>query len=584
MTEKLQLKQQAGGNAVGKFKLIPLGLIEPDPDNTRRDARRSDIKGLAASVSRHGVLQPILVREIKGAAENGAKYRIVAGERRFRAALAAGLAEIPAAVKSLDEAEALSVQLVENLQREEVHPLDEADGFLRMREEMRLDLRGIADRVGKDTRYVARRLALTKLIAEAREDFKKERITLAHALEICRLGPDIQPHALAACFETKSVFDEESQVYRQAPDRERPALHARYLTEWIRHHVHLNLSQAPFRLDDARLREDGLTCLSCPERSGFNRALFSDLKETDTCLNPPCFQGKLRAFLRLRKEELEAKAGRSVAFISSYYGTPAEGEALSRGDYHPVEKKADRCPSAERAIVADGPTVGQVEWVCRTPECPEHLGRVPEYRRHAGGDGSARPASAADRNVRKQELFDIKVDEEVRKRVMREAFKTYSWPLDRTHLNEVAKEFFGRVPSEHRRTIAEVLGWEREEAEKLHHNAEAVREKVAGFGDDELGRFLMLLSFAHLGANHHGHRRVDQTEVVRLSAERGVNHALIDAEVRLERCPKKYKAAHQSYLSAVKAGRPARLPAVHERAPQAAQQQPPATEAVRQAA
>jgi ParB family transcriptional regulator, chromosome partitioning protein len=230
MTEKLQAKQQSGGASAGRFKLIPLALIEPAPDNTRRDARRSDIKGLSQSIRRHGVLQPILVRELKDAAD-GIKYRIVAGERRYRAALAAGLEEIPAAVKTFDEAEALSVQLVENLQREAVHPLDEADGFLRLKEEMQLDLRGIAERVGKDARYVARRLALTNLIAEAREDFRKERLTLAHALEICRLGPAIQPHALAACFETKSVFDEESQVYRQAPDKERPALHARHLTE-----------------------------------------------------------------------------------------------------------------------------------------------------------------------------------------------------------------------------------------------------------------------------------------------------------------------------------------------------------------
>jgi ParB/RepB/Spo0J family partition protein len=577
MTEKLQLKQKVGGNAAGRFKLIPLGLIEPDPDNTRRDARRSDIKGLAASVSRHGVLQPILVRELKDAA-NGIKYRIVAGERRYRAALAAGLAEIPAAVKSFDEAEALSVQLVENLQRAEIHPLDEADGFLRLKEEMKLDLRGIAERVGKDARYVARRLALTNLIPEAREDFRRERITLAHALEICRLGAGMQAAALEACFEVKPVFDEEAQAYRHVPDKERPALHARYLTEWIRTHVHLSLSEAPFPLDDMRLRADGLACLACPERTGHDRTLFADVRDGDRCLNPPCFQGKLRRFLDLRKEELEAKGGRTVAFISSHWGVPAEmSDVVTRGDYHLIEKKSDRCRSAEQAVFVDGPSTGQARWVCRAEDCADHFGRAPEYRGHSG-NGSARPASPTDRNARKQELFDIKVDEEVRKRVFREAVQTYSWPLDRTHFNEVAKEFFGRIPAEHRGTIAEVLGWEKEEAERLRHSEEAVREKVAGFSDDELARFLMLCSFAHYGANHHGHRRADQTEVVRLSAERSVNHTIIDATVRLDGCPKKYRSAHQTYLSAVKAGRPARLPVVHERAPQ------PDPEIVRQAA
>jgi ParB family transcriptional regulator, chromosome partitioning protein len=271
------------GGGAAALRLIPLAEIEPSPRNTRRRADAAGLKALAESVRRQGVLQPILVREIK-ATGGGAKYQVVAGERRLRAAREAGLKAIPAQVRRMDEAEALGAQIVENLQREDVHPLDEADGYLRMKDEMKLSVRDIAARVAKDARYVARRLALTNLIAPARDDFRKERITLAHALEICRLAPEIQAHALAACYEATTVYDKGADAYENKPDKTRPARHVRYLLDWLARHVHLNLSRAPFKLDDERLREDGLACMGCPERSGFDRALFSDIRDADTCM------------------------------------------------------------------------------------------------------------------------------------------------------------------------------------------------------------------------------------------------------------------------------------------------------------
>jgi hypothetical protein len=163
-------------------------------------------------------------------------------------------------------------------------------------------------------------------------------------------------------------------------------------------------------------------------------------------------------------------------------------------------------------------------------------------------------------------LLPYKVDEEVRKRVMREAVKTYAWPLDRPHLSEAAKEFFRRLPAEHQRTVGEVLGWDEGETTRLRHDEAATLAKIAALGDDSLARFLMLCSFAHRGANRDGRRRVDQGAVGSLSRERGVNHALIDATVRAELCPQKYRSAHRAYLEAVREGRAADKPVVYERA------------------
>lgn len=549
----------------GKLKSVPLDQIEPPPNNTRKQINSAKLKGLTASIRQQGVLQPILLREIKAANGTSAKYQIIAGERRFHAAKEAGLKEIPANIRTMDEAQALGANLTENLQREDVHPLDEADGLLRMKEELKLELRDIAQRVAKDARYVARRLSLTNLIEEAREDFRKEHITLAHALEICRLMPEIQPHALAACYESTTVFNRKEKTHEQVPDKNRPARHVRYLQEWIARNVHLNLQQAPFKLDDARLREDGLTCLNCPQRTGHNKTLFADIKNGDICLDPICYQRKLKSFVQLRKAELEDKNNKPVVLISTYYGGNTEDEGvIGRDQFEIVERKADRCEFAEQAVCANGNELGQVKWICREKSCKDHLGRIPEYHSYSTHTTS-RTTSPEAHYKRKQELFDIKVDEVVRKRVMQEAIKTYSWPLDRAHLDEAIKEFFRRIPAEHQKTIGEVFGWEEKEADKLRFDEKALLRALAQFDEHRLAQFLMLCSFAHYGANQYKSNQVDQRAVVKLSQERGINHALIDAEVRVELCAKKYKPAHQAYLEAVQNGRAAKKPVVYEK-------------------
>jgi len=549
----------------GKQKAVPLTQIELPASNTRKQMNAAKFKGLVASVKEHGVLQPILLRQLSGT--NGhAHYQIIAGERRFRAAQEAGLTEIPANIRALNDAQTLSANLTENLQREDIHPLDEAAGFLRMKTELNLDLRAIAQRVAKDVRYVARRMALNDLIPEACADLRKELITLAHALEICRLTSEIQPHALAACYETKYGFNRQTHEQDNQPDKTKPVRHVRYLQQWIAENVLLNLEQAPFPTDDTRLREDGLTCLNCPKRSGCNKTLFADIKHADTCLDPLCYQQKTRAFLQLKRAELEAKQGKPAALVSLYYSGDTEApDVVMRRHFEPIERKADRCEFAEPAVCVDRQHFGQTKWICREATCKDHMGRGPQVRSH--GIGKAAHGTPNEKHqARKQELFDIKVDEVVRKRVMMEALKSFAWPLDRAHLNEAIKEFFSRIPGEHQKTIGEVLGMEAKAAERLRLNETALLNQLADWNEDQLAQFLMLCSFAHYGANREKHHRVSQKDVVRLSKDFSVNHTLIDAEVRAELCAKKYKDTHLAYLAAVSSGETPPKPVVYQEA------------------
>jgi ParB family chromosome partitioning protein len=565
---RTQANTKQGGDRSGNadaLRMIALKLIDPPPTNTRTIFKKDSLAELTLSVKQNGIIQPILVRPV------GKRFQIVAGERRFKAANQAGLKEIPASVKNLSDEEALDAQLIENLQREDVHPLEEAEGFLRMKNVSKLEIPEIAQRVAKDQRYVARRLALTDLIEEAREDFRNDLITLAHALEICVLSPNLQPFALAACYERNSVWSQKEQTYTHRPDKEKPARHVKFLQAWIEQNIHLNLKKAPFRLDDTRLREDGLTCIECPQRSGFNKTLFADIKNADTCLNPMCFQAKIQTLVQVTMAEIKKKSGKPAAYVSPCYSPNRAKGSIGKSDYQQIERRADRCEFAEQAVYAEGEEVGRVIWICRERTCKDHMGRVGASHSSSTASTSSSNSQGGDspekRNKRKQEIFDIKVDEIVRKRVMKEALETYKWPLERAHLNEVVKEFFRRIASDDQRTICEVFGWSDDLASKLRYDQPAVLREIAKLDDSRLSQFMMLCSFAHYGANQYKHNQVDQKPVVQLSRERKVNHALIDAQVRVELCAKKYKATHQAYLDAVTEGKAAKKPVVFEQQP-----------------
>lgn len=555
--------------AIGLSQLIPLVQIEPDPNNVRQHLDKAKLKELTDSIREKGVMQPILLRPHPSEANSPVRYRIIAGERRYRASEAAGLAEIPAIIWQVAEGEVLDLQLIENLQREDVHPLDEALGFQRMKEGLQLDVKTLAARLGKDVRYIARRLALTELILEARKDFRQEKITLGHALEICRLAPELQTEALAACFERTVVWDEEQGQNVSTPDKERPARHVRYLQEWIVQNVQLSLTDAPFQLDDPALHADGLTCLDCPQRSGYNKTLFADIKDKDTCLNPPCYQNKLRTFVQLQKTALEAKTGKPVPYFSVHYGHRYEAkEILSRDAYQLLPKRADRCRFAEQAIGIDGAELGRIQWICAERTCTEHWQRANGTpATHASGNGKA-SSQPPDRERRRQEIFEIRVEEETRQRVMKEALATYTWPLERAQLNSIADEFFRRILPSDQKTICQVLGWEADKTRTLRYTPAQLWERLTQMDDVGLTQFLMLCSFAHYGANPARTHQVSQAAVVNLSQERGLNHTLIDAQVRLDLCPKKYRARHQDYLAAIKQGRSVSKPTITGRSPQ----------------
>jgi ParB family chromosome partitioning protein len=164
-------------------KVIPVDRIESNPEQPRLAFDETTLQELASSIREHGVLQPILVRPI---GEN--HFQLIAGERRWRASKLAGMASIPALVEDIDDSTALEISIIENLQREDISPLDEAAMYDRMIREHGYSIRRLADKLGKDKGYLENRLRLADAPSEVRELVSLRKDTLSHAYELMKVA------------------------------------------------------------------------------------------------------------------------------------------------------------------------------------------------------------------------------------------------------------------------------------------------------------------------------------------------------------------------------------------------------------
>jgi ParB/RepB/Spo0J family partition protein len=179
------------------YQELPLERLVASANNPRRVFDEAAQADLVASIRARGILTPLIARPVNG------HFEIIAGERRYRAAREIGLATVPVIIRDVDDAAALEDATVENLQRADIHPLDEADSYRAL---MALDPaytpEAIAAKVGKAASYVYQRLKLADLVPTVKTAFLADAITAGHATLIARLAPEQQPAALEACFET----------------------------------------------------------------------------------------------------------------------------------------------------------------------------------------------------------------------------------------------------------------------------------------------------------------------------------------------------------------------------------------------
>lgn len=352
-----------------EYRDLPLALLTESTTNPRQRFDEDGLKELAESIRAHGILSPLLVRP-----KNERSFEIVFGARRYRAAQMAEAATAPVRIKSMTDAEALEAQLVENLQRTDVHPMEEAQGFKALLdlEEPKYSVEQIAAKTGKSLVFVATRLKLVDLVPAAVEAFYRDEIGVGHALLLAKLPTDNQEEALKACFR---------EDWGATSDRKakRILLPVRSLHVWIEQNILLTLKDAPFDKRDAQLVAIAGSCVDCPKRTGHNKLLFADVRQ-DACTDGACYQAKVDAHLA---KTLAAKP--KLVQISTGYDRPQEGSAIvPRGKYVSIrdQKPKDKeeaqrpqyktCRYVTEAIIADGEGKGTIHKVCANPECSIH--------------------------------------------------------------------------------------------------------------------------------------------------------------------------------------------------------------------
>lgn len=259
---------------------------------------RYDVKALEEltdSVARIGVLQPIVARH-RQALAGEPEYEIVAGERRWLAAQRAKLDAVPVIVRPLTDTEVLELQLTENLQREDLHPLEEAEGYEELMQLKGCRAEDIAAQIGKGRSYVFQRIKLLALSAPVREAFYAGKVSASIAYDIATIAvPELQAQALEEIIDAPNDY---SMSYREAH-------------EFIVRNYRLALKSAPFDVADATLVAAAGPCGACPKRTGTQPELFGDVKSPDVCTDPKCF-GKKRDAAQERKRAEAKKAGQRV--------------------------------------------------------------------------------------------------------------------------------------------------------------------------------------------------------------------------------------------------------------------------------
>jgi ParB family chromosome partitioning protein len=189
----LSLLKPEGDQHDRAVRQIAVDRITPNPKQPRIAADPAALDDLTASIREHGVLQPILVRP----RERG-HYEIVAGERRWRAVTALALAMIPAIIEEMSDEQAIEIAVIENLQRENLSPLDEAAIFARMTSELGYSIRKLADKLGKDKGYIENRLRLVAAPADVRALVAERSDTISHAYELMKIDDPARRAELAA--------------------------------------------------------------------------------------------------------------------------------------------------------------------------------------------------------------------------------------------------------------------------------------------------------------------------------------------------------------------------------------------------
>ncbi|GAA3767159.1 ParB/RepB/Spo0J family partition protein [Terriglobus aquaticus] len=460
------------------FQFLAIDTIHESTTNPRRTFDEAKLYELAESIKHNGLIQPITVRP------NNQGFEIVAGARRYRAAQLAELFSVPARIVEIDDAKALEWQLVENSQRVDVHPYEEAQGFQRLLDIPGYDVATLVEKSGKSASHVYARLSLLQLIPTVAEAFTQERITASHANLIARLPQESQAEAFEQCWR------------KDWQDKEPHLLPAKHVAAWIQANLYLSLADAPFDREDPTLNPAAGACVTCPRRSGYNTSLFCDV-QGDQCLDSACYHSKVEAFL---DREIAAHPG--LVQIENGWRNPKEQRpgAVQRGHVRELPDVIDNpdaepvmpCEAAKPAIVVYGKQLGRKLTVCTDKHCPVH-------------DPQAAAEAAAHPVPTMPPPHEAETEEEAAEREAEHEQRMTEYKAEQERKEEERKAEFDRQQREYE---AEQARRDKQRKARVATFERIIEQAPAAFNPAQMRVFLRLLihldySFLEEVANHY---------------------------------------------------------------------------------
>jgi ParB family chromosome partitioning protein len=457
-----------------EYRDVPVTALIESSSNPRKRFDENSLTELASSFKTQGILAPLLVREL-----DESKYEVIAGARRLRAAKIAELDNVPVRIVKLTDAEAIEAQCVENLQREDIHPLEEALGFKSLLElGAPYNIAHIAARSGKSEAYIYGRLKLADLIPPVAEAFLKDEITVGHALLIAKLQASQQQETFAAAFRGMWTSEGNSQVL--IPVRE--------LAAWIESNILLQLAPVPFDKQDETLVPAAGSCINCPKRTGFNKLLFADVRK-DSCTDPNCFRAKIDAHV---SKTLEAKP--QLVQISSAWNS-REGAPLGRNRYVELEigkLKANGkngevsamqrpCAKTTEALVMDGGKRGKIVKVCADPGCRVHHPNTPSPQQ------VERQRAEERRRIEKEKQVIT-----ARHRILAAVLQRVSAPLKKADLLAITRYLISHLSQSHIPVLAKRHKVDGKNSTALAQ--ELLAKQVSRYDEGELSKLLLEVS------------------------------------------------------------------------------------------
>jgi len=325
--------------------------IYPSETNPRKSMDEGAIIDLAKSMHDFGLLQPITIRP-----DSMGKFEIVAGHRRFEAAKQLKWHSIPSIIREVSDDEILEIQIIENLQREDVSPMDEAAAFRTVLKRESIDW--LCSRIHKSKKYITDRLKLNDLVEKAHQYVHKGILPLTHAIMISKLPQEEQAKCIDKCIEDDWNNDVEICTLTIAK-----------LREFIEDDLMIDLDRACFDLEDAELIPAAGSCTACSKRTGNQNLLFQEITEEDKCTDPSCYHAKEKAHVESTLKKAKEDHGKGTVYTgkAGYSSSTINVKGIDIAyNEKPTKGKDQVCVVVTKAAgVLSSQKLGKKVWVDR---------------------------------------------------------------------------------------------------------------------------------------------------------------------------------------------------------------------------